>query len=214
MKLYHGSKVIIEHPIPKGSKVDNDYGPAFYLTRDLESAHEWACRNSTIGYVNEYDFDIKNLKVLDLRDKSRYSVLNWLAVLMHFRTLNKRFVSSFKSRLDYIEKHYYIDVNEYDIVIGYRADDAYFRFPIDFIVGNITLEQLEYSFLLGELGTQYVLISEKAFKYLHHKESFLSESKYIDKYFNNVTNATKMFDSLNKDEKGTRIYNLMEEDNK
>ena len=35
MKLYHGSKQIIENPKNKGSKIDNDYGPAFYLTKDL-----------------------------------------------------------------------------------------------------------------------------------------------------------------------------------
>ena len=70
MKLYHGSKNIISHPIAYGSDEHNDYGPAFYLTKDLESAHIWACRNNTIGYVNTYELDEKGLKVLNLLDNS------------------------------------------------------------------------------------------------------------------------------------------------
>jgi len=99
MILYHGSKFKIEKPIFQGSKIDNDYGPAFYLTRDLESAHEWACRNNVIGYVNKYSIDIKKLNVLDLTDKSKYSILNWIAILLHFRELSPSFVKSFKTRL-------------------------------------------------------------------------------------------------------------------
>lgn len=209
MKVYHGSKIIIRNPIVKGSKEYNDYGPAFYLTRDLDSAHEWACKNGSIGYVNEYTFKEYGLKVLNLTDKSQYSVLNWLAVLMHFRDLDKGFVDSFKNRLQFIEDHYYIDVNAYDYVIGYRADDAYFRFPLDFVRGNITLEQLEESFKLGKLGIQYVLISERAIKRIKYIQSIVSDEKYIDKYFDNVRESTHRYDALSKEEDGTRILDIM-----
>ena len=37
MKVYHGSKTKIEHPTYNESKNDNDYGPAFYMTIDLET---------------------------------------------------------------------------------------------------------------------------------------------------------------------------------
>lgn len=214
MKLYHGSKYVIPVPIHKGSKADNDYGPAFYLTRDLESAHEWACRNNDIGYVNKYDLDINKLKVLDLTDKTKYSVLHWISILVHFRELNDNFVKSFKSRLDYLENNYFINPYDYDVVIGYRADDAYFRFPLDFIRGNITLEQLESSYQLGELGIQYALTSEKAINSLKYIDSSLSTRNYIDKYFKRVQNATELYDSLSKDEEGTRIYDIMRNDKK
>ena len=69
MKVYHGSKQIIKQPNIKGSKKDNDYGPAFYLTLDLDSAHEWACRNGSVGFVNFYELNTNNLKVLDLTNK-------------------------------------------------------------------------------------------------------------------------------------------------
>ena len=126
MKVYHGSKRVIDRPIVNGSKLDNDYGPAFYLTKDLESAHEWACRNGTTGIVNIYDLNLKGLKVLDLTQKS---VLNHLAILLHFRSLDSSFKDSFSYRLKKIEQYFYIDVSDYDVVIGYRADDAYFRCP-------------------------------------------------------------------------------------
>jgi len=209
MKIYHGSKQIINKPKPFGSKKDNDYGPAFYLTRDLQSAHEWACRNNSIGYVNEYDISFQGLKVLDLTDKTQFSVLNWVAILLHFRYLDSGFIKAFSKRLLFIERKYYIDVQDFDVVIGYRADDAYFRFPLDFIRGNLTLEQLSEAFNLGELGIQYVLISEKAINKLKYRNSFLSNEKYIVKYFDTVKRATKQFDSFDKDEDGVRIQDIM-----
>ena len=209
MKVYHGSKKIIEHPTYNGSKEDNDYGPAFYMTRDLESAHEWACRNNAVGVVNEYELDTKDLNILDLTDKNKYTMLNWLAILLHFRYLSPNFVRDFKLRLEFIEKNYYIDVSKYDLVIGYRADDAYFRFPIDFIRGNLTLEQLEFAFNLGNLGIQYVVTSQTGINNLKFINSFLSEEKYIDRYFDNVIFATNRFDKLSKDEDGTRIFDIM-----
>jgi len=209
MKLYHGSKSKIEKPTTSGSKRDNDYGPAFYLTKDIESAHEWACRNNTVGFINKYDIDLSKLKILDLTDNTKYSVLNWIAILLHFRALSPLFIANFKNRLDYIESHYYIDPREYDVVIGFRADDAYFRFPLDFVRGNITLEQLNNSFELGELGIQYVLISDKAINSLTFLESYQSEPKYINKYFDRVYSATTTYDNLSKDEEGTRIFDII-----
>ena len=209
MKVYHGSKLIIKSPINEGSKSDNDYGPAFYLTRDLESAHEWACRNNTIGIVNEYKLETRGLKVLDLTDKNKYSVLNWLAVLLHYRTLEPSFINAFKARLRFIEEHYFVNVKEFDLVIDYRADDAYFRFPLDFIRGNLTLAQLEYSFNLGELGIQYVIVSQKGIDRLTFINSFMSNEKYINQYYESVTRASKAFDMLSKDEEGIRIFDIM-----
>ena len=209
MKLYHGSKLIVKNPTSAGSKSDNDYGSAFYCTLDVASAHEWACRSKSVGYVNEYELKINGLKILDLTDKDKYLVLNWVAILLHFRNLDNSFVRSFNKRLEYIENNYYIDVKEYDLVIGYRADDAYFRFPLEFVRGNITLSQLERSFKLGELSIQYVITSDKGISNLKFIKPFLSEEKYINRYFDNVKKATERLDALDKDEDGIRIFDLM-----
>ena len=209
MKLYHGSKLILTNPKHGGSKKDNDYGAAFYLTKDLDSAHEWACRNNTVGVVNEYELNTRGLKILDLTNNEKYSVLNWLAILLHFRSLDQSFINAFSVRLKYLEQHYYIDVKEYDLVIGYRADDAYFRFPLDFVRGNLTMEQLEYSFNLGNLGIQYVITSQNGIEKLSFIKSFPSSDKYINQYFERVSKTSKEFDKLNKDEDGTRIIDIM-----
>lgn len=212
MIIYHGSKNKISKPIFKGSKEDNDYGPAFYTTRDLDSAHEWACKNGAIGYVNKYKIDIGKLNVLDLTDKTKFHILNWLATLLHYRKLDDSFVRAFKRRLEAIEKNYFINPYDYDLVIGYRADDAYFRFPLDFIRGNLTVEQLEKSYQLGNLGIQYVVMSEKGIASIQYLESFLSDKKYIDKYFGRVQEATQQYDDLSKDEEGTRIFDILKGD--
>lgn len=209
MKLYHGSKQKINEPKYNGSKADNDYGAAFYLTKDLESAHEWACRNNSVGFVNEYQLNTENLKILDLTDKTKYSVLNWVAILLHFRSLEPSFIKSFKARLLFLEERYYIDVTQYDLVIGYRADDAYFRFPLDFIRGNLTLAQLEYSFNLGQLGVQYVIKSQKGINHLKYIKTIDSERKYINQYYESIKSATIRFDELDKDDDGIRIFDLM-----
>ena len=209
MKLYHGSKRTIEKPNFMGSKVDNDYGPAFYCTKEKDLAHEWACRNNSIGYVNIYELRIENLKILDLTNKEKYSPLNWIAILMHFRSLGTNFAKFHKPELDYLEEHFYIDISQYDIVIGYRADDAYFRFPLEFIESRITLKQLENAFELGDLGIQYVLVSEKAISKLKYVGSEKSEVKHLNKYFERVSKATEAFDKYPRDLNGTTFLDIV-----
>ena len=52
-------------------------------------------------------------------------------------------------------------MGEYDVIIGYRADDSYFSFAKDFINNTISVEQLAEAMRLGELGIQIVLKSER-----------------------------------------------------
>ena len=61
---------------------------------------------------------------------------------------------------------FYINIEQFDIVIGYRADDSYFSFARDFINNTISVRQLNSAMELGELGKQVVIISKKAFSQL------------------------------------------------
>ena len=63
-------------------------------------------------------------------------------------------------------KNFYIDVNKYDIVIGYRADDSYFSFARDFVNNTIPVRKLSQAMELGQLGKQVVIVSELAFSKL------------------------------------------------
>ena len=176
MIIYHGSKDIIEKPeFGKGNE-RNDYGLGFYCTENVELAKEWACSNNeTNGYSNQYEIDLSDYKVLDLRDE-KYSILNWMALLLKFRTFDVNIPISAQAK-EYILENFYVDVEEYDVIIGYRADDSYFSFAKDFINNTISVEQLAEAMRLGELGIQIVLKSKKAFDTVKFLSYELAECK-------------------------------------
>lgn len=162
INLYHGSEHIIEQPIYGEGKLTNDYGLGFYCTENIELAKEWACVNSeSSGYVNKYEIDLAPLKILDLTS-DEYSILNWMAILVKNRTFDTSSTIASMAK-DFLIQKYYIDVQNYDIIIGYRADDSYFKFAKDFLNNTITMEKLSQAMTLGELGKQVVLISRLAF---------------------------------------------------
>ena len=176
MIIYHGSKDIIEKPeFGKGNQ-KNDYGLGFYCTENVELAKEWACSNNeTNGYANQYEIDLSDYKVLDLREE-KYSILNWMALLLRFRTFDVNTPISAQAK-EYILENFYVDVEEYDVIIGYRADDSYFSFAKDFINNTISVEQLAEAMRLGELGIQIVLKSKKAFDTVKYVSYELAECK-------------------------------------
>ena len=176
MIIYHGSKDIIEKPeFGKGNK-KNDYGLGFYCTENVELAKEWACSNNeTNGYANQYEIDLSDYKVLDLRDE-KYSILNWMALLLKFRTFDVNTPISAQAK-EYILENFCVDVEEYDVIIVYRADDSYFSFAKDFINNTISVEQLAEAMSLGELGIQIVLKSKKVFNAVKYISYELAECK-------------------------------------
>lgn len=107
----------------------------------------------------EYEIDLSKLKVLNL---SEYTILHWLALLVTYRKI--RVSSPIQQRsIDWLKKNYLLDLSEYDVIIGYRADDSYFSFARAFIGNEISLNQLSYAMRLGKLGEQIVLKSPAAF---------------------------------------------------
>ena len=60
------------------------------------------------------------------------------------------------------------DYNQYDVILGYRADDSYFSFAQDFLNGTISYRQLKNAMYLGNLGMQYVLKSREAFERIRY----------------------------------------------
>lgn len=211
--IYHGSESIIENPVYlyEGSNKHNDYGMGFYCTKNLDMAKEWANRKTTNGFVNKYAIDERGLKILNLYDKSKYTVLNWIAILVHNREFDEDIKIEFWDVFEYLDK-FYIDVTKYDIVIGYRADDAYFRFPLMFIKNILTYEKLEEIYLLGNLGQQYVLISEKAFKKINFIKAIEVEPLYRERYLKRKDAADNSYKALEFEQRlteGTRVRDMM-----
>ena len=209
---------MIEHPIKGGSDPFNDYGPSFYLTTELDNAKSWACKNNSIGVVNQYSVDNKKyheLKVLDLTNKDMYTVLNWLAILMHFRKIDSSVIRRNKPALDWLEK-YYIDVNDYDVIKGFRADDSYFRFPLAFISGELSYDDLEEIFKLGNLGIQYAFMSQAAIDLLTFQKIIECDESFVGHYYSVVTKATAQFDEIlerPRDPQKTYIFDLIRNEN-
>lgn len=159
--IYHGSSKIIEKPAYGIGNPNNDYGLGFYCTESIELAKEWACSTETDGYANQYTLELDGLSVLSLIG-GQYSILNWLFVLLE----NRKFrISSAIARQakEYIFENFAIDYRHYDIIKGYRADDSYFSFANAFLNNTISIAQLEKAMVLGKLGEQVVIMSERAF---------------------------------------------------
>lgn len=162
IKLLHGTDHIIKRPQLSLGKEHNDYGRGFYCTEKPEMAKEWACKENKNGFVNEYAFNTDGLKPLNLLD-GNHTVLNWIALLLKNRIFSLQDEIAIDAR-DYLIEHYSLDLNDYDYVIGYRADDSYFSYAQSFVSNALPLRSLNKALQLGKLGVQTVLISEKAFK--------------------------------------------------
>ena len=162
MVLWHGSQKIIEAPQFGLGKVHNDYGQGFYCTESLDLAREWACSGDADGFVNRYELDMTDLKVLDLLSP-HYSVLHWIALLVEHRSFRKDTAIAVGA-CKYLHDHFLPDTDACDVIRGWRADDSYFSYARAFVYNTITVEQLGRAMKLGNLGEQIVLKSERAFK--------------------------------------------------
>ena len=160
--LLHGSNQVVETPELSQGNLHNDYGQGFYCTRLEEMAKEWACKNRKDGFVNRYELDMEGLRILNLAD-GNHTVLNWIAILLKNRTFRLRSPIAIDAR-EYLIDHFAIDTTAYDLITGYRANDSYFQYAESFVENTLPLRSLNRALMLGKLGLQTVLVSEKAFQ--------------------------------------------------
>ena len=192
LTIYHGSSKIIERPDFGTGNPHNDYGLGFYCTESMELAKEWASSTETDGFANQYQLNLNGLSTLSLTSGD-YHILNWLSVLLE----NRRF------RIDgaiaqqakaYISENFSVDYKQYDIIRGYRADDSYFSFANAFLNNTISVTQLEKAMVLGKLGEQIVLISQKAFASIEFVNAIPAPNEiYLPKKLARDTAARKDF---------------------
>jgi len=192
IELLHGSDHVIEKPDFTLGKANNDYGRGFYCTRELSMAMEWACKQNVDGFVNRYSFEQDSLKVLNLLDGD-YNILHWMALLLKNRTFRLSNEIAIDAR-NYIIDNFSIDLTEYDVVVGYRADDSYFSFAESFVENGLPLRSLNKALRLGKLGEQTVLISEKAFENLKFEEAELADKTiYYPKFIARDSSARETY---------------------
>lgn len=173
--LYHGSSNKIVTPKYGLGEDKHDYGRGFYLTENPELAKEWAvCRpTEKNGWVHKFELDADGLKIFDFQ---KAGVLAWLAELMKHRNAS----DSKRYRMlaaKFIEK-YGVDIAEYDVVKGWRANASYFFIAKEFVKDNIDVDILEDLLFLGGLGIQYCLKTELAYSKLKAVVEELSPVDY------------------------------------
>lgn len=159
--LFHGSEKIVKTPVFGEGKKNNDFGLGFYCTESEGLAKEWAVSSLRDGFSNRYTLDTEYLNILNL-NSSDYTILNWIAVLVEHRLFSIKTPVAHRAKR-YLIDHFGINVNAYDLITGYRADDSYFDYAESFLNNGISVEQLARAMRLGKLGEQVVLKSEFAF---------------------------------------------------
>jgi hypothetical protein len=199
INIYHGSDKIIENPTFGLGRKNNDFGLGFYCTENEELAKEWAVSSLNDGFCNKYTLDTSYLKILNL-NSSDYTILNWIAVLLKHRlfTIKNPLANRAKK---YLLDNFDINVNAYDLIIGYRADDSYFDYAESFINNGISVGQLASAMRLGKLCEQIVIKSKFAFSNLKYNGFAIAVK---DKYYS--------LRKLRNDEANQMYFDMLEEE--
>jgi len=159
--VYHGSQQIVEVPTFGKGRKNNDFGLGFYCTESNDLAKEWAVSSLRDGFSNRYTLDTEYLNILNLNSPS-YTILNWMAVLVEHRLFSIKTPVARRAKR-YLIDNFGINVNAFDLITGYRANDSYFDYAEAFLNNAITVEQLSRAMRLGKLGEQIVIKSKFAF---------------------------------------------------
>ncbi len=197
--IYHGSPQIVDTPAFGLGRKHNDFGLGFYCTESNELAKEWAVSSLRDGFSNRYTLDTEYLRILKLNTPD-YTILNWMAVLVEHRLFSIRTPIARRAK-QYLIENFGLNVNAYDLIIGYRADDSYFDYAEAFLNNAITVEQLARAMKLGKLGEQIVLKSQFAFSKIKYEGFEVAEK---ERYY--------VLRKARDDEANQMYLNIQEED--
>jgi len=194
IKIYHGNKDKDMVPTYGCGDKRNDYGRGFYTTHIEELGKEWAWSSYTsgsVGYLHTYEIELEGLRILNLTELDS---LHWVAELVSHRTLNLDGKEVLRDRVEIFKEKYKLDTSKYDIIIGYRADDAYFTYAEDFLSGLIYKETMENALRYGGLGIQIFIKSRRAFGRIKvTKEPEVVTEKYKTRHVKRRTKADREY---------------------
>lgn len=173
--VFHGSERIIEAPAFGEGRKNNDFGLGFYCTESEDLAKEWAVSSLRSGFSNRYTLDTEHLNILHLNSPD-YTILNWIAVLVEHRLFSIKTPVARRAKR-YLIDNYGVNVNAFDVITGYRADDSYFDYAELFLNNGISVEQLARAMHLGKLGEQIVVKSQYAFSKLKFQGFGIAEKE-------------------------------------
>ena len=123
-----------------------------------------------------------------------------MAVLVDHRLFSIKTLVARRAK-QYLIEHFGVNVNAYDLITGYRADDSCFDYAEAFLNNAITVEQLSRAMQLGKLGEQIVIKSKFAFSNIKY-EGFETAEK--DMYY--------VLRKARNDEANQTYLNVLEEE--
>ena len=148
--LYHASRFGISGEIQPISRERCDFGKGFYMGTDPIQPLTLVCNEKNPIFYT-LDFDMENLKVLDVKKD-----LDWAMLIAFFRG----YMDEVKGSMIY-EKYAHM-ADGYDVIVGYIADDRMYQVLTDFFDMRITDTALVGSLSALKYGKQYVAITQKA----------------------------------------------------
>ena len=156
MKLYHGSKDIVDKPLVSYGRDNLDFGKGFYTTSVQAQAEKWVQRFILLGhkgYINVYDYD-----ETEARTKYRYKNFpeyneEWLDFILACRNGSKIY-------------------QDYDIIEGGIANDKVFN-TVELYFQNLIDKETALSRLKYEKpNNQICFINQKVQDAVLHFESY------------------------------------------
>ena len=158
--IYHGSGRIVKKPGFGVGSAYNDFGLGFYCCDNPDPAAEWATRGGN-GFISSYSLDTDGLRIVNLCSQ-QFTILHWIGVLLGFREFDTSAHPAHQAR-EYIAKHFAVDIQGCDCIIGYRADNSCFKLTQDFISGRLSYNSLRNALIGSAENRQVVLKSNRAF---------------------------------------------------
>ena len=209
LTIYHGSEQVVEMPTFGLGRKNNDFGLGFYCTESEDLAKEWAVSSLHNGFANCYTLDTEYLNILNLNSPD-YTILNWIAVLVEHRLFSIKTPVARRAKR-YLIDNFSVNVNAYDLITGYRADDSYFDYAESFLNNGISVEQLARAMRLGKLGEQIVIKSRFAFDRIHYEGFDIAEKeKYYVLRKSRDDEANQLYlEMLEEEDDGLYIQDIM-----
>lgn len=150
--LYHGSKKGIVGDIAPISRDECDFGSGFYMGTNTLQPLTLVCNEDKPKFYT-VELDLTGLKVLTVEIG-----MDWAMLIAYYR----KEMESAKGTAIY-EKYAHM-ADDYDVIIGYIANDRMYTELSRFFNRTLTDVALINCLSALDLGKQYVAISEKACK--------------------------------------------------
>lgn len=160
-RIYHGGAKIVRTPAFGIGRPYNDFGLGFYCTEYPQYAAEWAVGPGRNGFVSAYSIDTDGLRIINLCS-SQYNPLHWLGLLFNYREFDLSSDTAYRAK-EYINKHFPIDNQASDCIIGYRADNRCFMFAQNFLDAKLSYMSFRSALQSDDSNRQFVLKSNRAF---------------------------------------------------